>query len=84
MKSLNEKKKTMAQIVTELENKVAEAEEKMREMRAQRGQCQQRIEQIKTVRGRILMAKQQINELETQRTSIDEIKAANKRNIDVI
>lgn len=82
--SLHDQRKAAALSAVEIEKQLTEAEEKMKELRAQRGEFQRHIEQIKTVRTRIGMVERKINDLQTERTSIDEIKETNKREINDI
>lgn len=67
----------------EIEKQLVKADERMKELRAQRTEFQQRTEQISTVRWRIAMADRKIQDLQNQITSIEEIKDTNKRQINV-
>ncbi|XP_012264932.2 structural maintenance of chromosomes protein 5 [Athalia rosae] len=79
--SLNDNRILAAQMVNKKKEELKEAEAKMEEFRVQRGECQNRIERIKNVRTRIIIIKQKINDLQTERTSIEQIERETKKQI---
>lgn len=81
--ALNEQKILAAHKTLEIEKQHVEGEEKMKQLRAQRTECQHHMEQIKTVRSRMTMTDRKIKDLQEQRTSIEEIKESNKKEINV-
>ncbi|XP_046478425.1 structural maintenance of chromosomes protein 5 isoform X1 [Neodiprion pinetum] len=84
LRLLVDRKTAVAQKVVAIEKKLEDAEKEMVELRAERGQCQHHIEQMKTVRSRIAMTTQRIDLLQAQRTSIEEIKETCKREIQAV
>lgn len=69
--------------ITQTENNVREETKKMDGYRSDRTKIQQDIQHIQGLKGRIRMATDRINQMETERTSIDDIKAVCNKDIKV-
>ncbi|RLU20141.1 hypothetical protein DMN91_006747 [Ooceraea biroi] len=84
LQSLQEKRNCVLLHIKETEDKICEETKELDKYRADRNKYQQNIQQIQALKGRLRIVAGKIKQMETDRTSIDDIKAACIKEIKVI
>jgi len=81
---LQEKKNQILIYIKETDDKICEETKQLDKYRADRNKYQQNIQQIQALKSRIRIAADKIKQMEIDRTSIDDIRAAYNKEIQVV
>lgn len=84
LKNLQENMNQISIHIKEKEDKICVETKELDKYRSDRNKYQQNIQQIQALQGRIRIADKKIKQLETERTSVDNIKAACTKEIKVL